>query len=66
MMSRQNAVLSSATQHTMPPEFDGKWATECQLNTRLPLSIYKNNQKLNIFVNTKYLCEIYELGISYN
>ena len=29
-------ALSSATQHAMPPELDGKWGTEC-LNTRFPL-----------------------------
>ena len=29
-------VLSSATQHAMPPEFGRKWGTEC-LNTRFPL-----------------------------
>ena len=29
----QSAALSSATQHVMPPEFGGKWGTEC-LNTR--------------------------------
>ena len=31
-----NAVLSSATQYTMPPELGGKWGTEC-LNTRFPV-----------------------------
>ena len=36
LVSRQSAVLSSATQHTMPPEFGRKWGTEC-LNTRFPL-----------------------------
>ena len=35
-MSKQRAALSSATQHTLPTEFGGKWGTEC-LNTRLPL-----------------------------
>ena len=35
-VSRLNAALSSATQHTMPPEFIRKWGTEC-LNTRFPL-----------------------------
>ena len=29
-------MLSSATQHAMPPEFDRKWGTECR-NTRFPL-----------------------------
>ena len=29
-------VISSATQHAMPPEFGRKWETEC-LNTRFPL-----------------------------
>ena len=28
--------LSFATQHAMPPKFDGKWETEC-LNTKFPL-----------------------------
>ena len=36
LVSRQNAALSSATQHAMPPEFGRKWGTEC-LNTRFPL-----------------------------
>ena len=35
-MSGQNAALSSATQHAMPPEFGRKWGTEC-LNNRFPL-----------------------------
>ena len=35
-MSRQSAVLNSATQHAMPPECDGKWGAEC-LNTRFYL-----------------------------
>ena len=30
------ALLSSATQHAMPPEFGGKWGTEC-FNTRFPV-----------------------------
>ena len=30
------AALSSATQHTTPPELGGKWGMEC-LNTRFPL-----------------------------
>ena len=33
----ESAALSSATQHAMPPEIDGKWGTE-YLNTRFPLS----------------------------
>ena len=36
LVSRQNAALSSATQHAMPPEFGRKWGTEC-LNARFPL-----------------------------
>ena len=36
MMSRQSAALSSATQFAMPPEFGGKWETDC-LITRFPL-----------------------------
>ena len=32
----ESAALSSATQHTMPPEIGGKWGTEC-LNTKFPL-----------------------------
>ena len=35
-MSTQSAALSSATQHTTPPEFGSKWRTEC-LNTKFPL-----------------------------
>ena len=35
-MSGQSAVLSSATQHAMLPEFGRKWETECH-NTRCPL-----------------------------
>ena len=37
LVSRQSAVLGSATQHAMPPEFSRKWQTEC-LNTRFPLT----------------------------
>ena len=37
LVSRLNAALSSATQHTMPLELGGKWGTEC-LNARFPLS----------------------------
>ena len=29
LMSRQSAMLSSATQHAMAPELGGKWRTEC-------------------------------------
>ena len=36
LVSKQSAALTSATQHAMPPEFGGKWATEC-LNTRFTL-----------------------------
>ena len=36
LVSRLSAALSSATQHTMSPEFGRKWGTEC-LNTRFPL-----------------------------
>ena len=35
LVSKKSAVLSSATQHVMPPEFGRKWGTEC-LNTRFP------------------------------
>ena len=35
-LSRQSAAMSSATQHTMPPKFGGKWGTAC-LNTGFPL-----------------------------
>ena len=28
LVSRQSAALSSATQHTTPPGFSGKWATK--------------------------------------
>ena len=37
LVSRQSAVLSSATQHAMPPEFGRKWGTECP-NTIFSLS----------------------------
>ena len=33
----ESEQLSSATQHSMPPEIGGNWGTEC-LNTRFPLS----------------------------
>ena len=36
LVSRLSAVLSSVTQHAMPPEFGRKWGTEC-LNTKFPL-----------------------------
>ena len=29
LVARQNVALSSATQHAMPPEFGGKWETDC-------------------------------------
>ena len=35
LVSRLSAVLSSATQHAMPPELGTKWGTEC-LNIRFP------------------------------
>ena len=38
LVSRLSAVLSSATQHSMPPEFGRKWGTAC-LTTRFPLLI---------------------------
>ena len=31
---KKSAALNAATQHAMPPEFDGKWGTKC-LNIRL-------------------------------
>ena len=36
LVSRQSAVLSSATQHVMLPDYGGKWGSEC-LNTKFPL-----------------------------
>ena len=36
MVSRYSAALSFAIQHAIPPEFGGKWETEC-VNTRFPL-----------------------------
>ena len=36
LVLRKRAVLSSATQHAMPPKIGGKWGTEC-LNNRFPL-----------------------------
>ena len=36
LVSRQSAALSSATQHTIPKKFGGKWGTE-YLNTKFPL-----------------------------
>ena len=36
LVSRQSSVLSSATQHAMPPELGGMWGTVC-LNIRFPL-----------------------------
>ena len=38
LASRQSAVLSSATQHAMPPEVGVTWGTEC-LSSRFPLPI---------------------------
>ena len=37
LVLRQSAVLSSATQYAMPPEFSGNWGPEC-LNTRFPIT----------------------------
>ena len=36
LVPRLSAVLSSATQHAMPPEFSRKWGTKC-LKTKFPL-----------------------------
>ena len=36
LVLRQSAALSSTTQPAMPPEFGGKWGTEC-LNIRFAL-----------------------------
>ena len=36
LVTMQIAALSFATQHLMPPEFGGKWGTEC-FNTRFSL-----------------------------
>ena len=36
LVSTQSAAPSSATQYAMPPDFSGKWGTEC-LNTTFPL-----------------------------
>ena len=37
LVSRTSTALSSATQHAMPPEFGGKWGTECLITRfRLP------------------------------
>ena len=49
LVSRQSAALSSATQHTMPPELGGKWGTEC-LNTRFPLPTESGIQFLQFFL----------------
>ena len=35
LVAEKSAALSTATQHAMPPEFGGKWGTEC-LNSRFP------------------------------
>ena len=29
LVSTKSAALNYATQHAMPPEFSGKWGTEC-------------------------------------
>ena len=36
---RSGVERYSATQHTMPPEFGGKWKTEC-INTRFHLLLF--------------------------
>ena len=40
----QNAVLSSATQHAMPPKFGSKWEMEC-LDTRIPVPCCVRDKK---------------------
>ena len=73
LVSWQSAALSSATQHTMLPEFGGKWGMEC-FNTRFPLPIllcagYSVKQIFKILVISlvnhfsfkfisRYLCEL--------
>ena len=59
-MSRQNAVLNSATQQAMAPELGGQWGPEC-LNTRLPLPIllYMGYRvRLKKFVFFFYICKL--------
>ena len=55
-LSRASAALSSATQHAMPPEIGGKWATEC-LNTRFPLPtlLIQREAEKNVTNKTKKL-----------
>ena len=38
LISRQSAAFCSASQHSMPREFGGKWATKCLNTISLTLS----------------------------
>ena len=48
LVTRQSAMLSSPTQHAMPPEFSGKWGTKVSqrehsvltLGSQVPYNIY--------------------------
>ena len=56
---RQIAAVSSAAQHTMPPELGGKWGTVC-LNTRIPLPTFLcagYSVKLIYFLKFKFIME---------
>ena len=58
-MSRQIAALSSATQHAMPPEFDGKWRTGSVLTLGSPYLLILIYILYYILYNTKkYLYEV--------
>ena len=48
----ESAALSSATQHAMPPEIDGKWGTEYH-NTRFLLPTLLSAGYSEIYIITK-------------
>lgn len=51
-MSRQSSALSSA-KYAMPPEFGGKYTTEC-LDAKFPGSLWPTLLNPVIFVNMSY------------
>ena len=65
LVSRQNATLSSATQHAIPSEFAGQWGTECLIiSFSIPtysVSLKKNKKKNKIILklNTSHTDNYY-------
>ena len=50
LVSMQSAALSSTTEHAIPPEFGGKWGTNC-LSTMFPLpTLLCLGYKIQVFI----------------